>query len=170
MSMRSLNHNRGFSLIEVLIALLVLAVGLLGMASLMLTSMQSNEGAAQRSAAVVLAYDLVERMRSNRDQAIQASSLFDGDPAAATDPCLSDDCSAGMTPAQLAEHDLVQWADEMTTALPGAAAVIVQQATTSEYCIAIFWPVNQTDLVADDAAACGEDANGRAFTTLEVTL
>ena len=57
---------RGFTLIEVMIALVILAVGLLGMASLMVRSQQSNEGAYSRSQASILAYDIIERMRANK--------------------------------------------------------------------------------------------------------
>lgn len=60
------HSTRGFTLIEVMVALVVLAVGLLGMASLMVRSQQSNEGAYSRSQASILAYDIIERMRANK--------------------------------------------------------------------------------------------------------
>lgn len=164
-------HNHGFTLIEVLIALLVLAIGLLGMASLMVTSMQSNQASAQRSAAIVLSYDLVERMRSNRAQAVLSASPFAGNPATVLDPCLVEDaCEDGMTPAQQVSNDLAQWAITLGNAIPGAAAIIDQVGTTNEFCIAIFWPENQPNLVADDATACGTNADNRAFTRLDVNL
>ncbi len=183
MSMKPPRHATGFSLIEVLIALLVLAIGLLGMASLMLTSMQSNQGAAQRSAAVVLAYDLVERMRSNRNYsqdpprpfAVDASHPYETDPFSVDDPCPADangnpDCPNGMTNAQQARHDLSQWGAQLSAAIPGSAVAIVQP-TNNQFCIVIFWPVNQNDLVAaDDNQPCGQNANGRAFSALEVEL
>ena len=171
--MKPASRQDGFTLIEVLVALLILAVGLLGTASLMLLSMQSNQGAAQRSAAIVLSYDLIERMRSNRDQAALAASPFDGDPADAVDPCpapIADSCPAGMTAAEQATHDLALWTNVLTNAIPGAQAAIQQQGTSSEYCIVIFWPENQSDLVDAAATACGEDAAGRAFTNLDVTI
>ncbi len=173
MSIKQPNRQSGFTLIEVLVSLLILAVGLLGTASLMLLSMQSNQGAAQRSAAIVLSYDLIERMRSNRDQATLATSPFAGIPADAVDPCpepITTSCPAGMTPAQQATHDLALWSEVLTNAIPGAEAVVEQQGTSSEYCIAIFWPENQSDLVDAAATACGEDAAGRAFTNLDVTI
>lgn len=158
--------TKGFSLIEVLIALFILAIGLLGTASLMLTSMQSNQSAAERSAAIVAIYDLVERMRSNPDQI----DLYEGDPSTFVNPCDVDDCSAGMDATQLAGNDLFNWSAQLEANIPGSTAVIEQLPTDNEYCIAIFWPQNQTTMVANDATACGVDANGRAFSSLQVTL
>jgi type IV pilus assembly protein PilV len=55
----------GFTLVEVLVAALVLAVGLLGLAGLQLASMKSNHSAYLRSQATVAAYDLLDRMRAD---------------------------------------------------------------------------------------------------------
>ena len=60
-----MNKNTGFTLIEVLIAMLVLAVGLLGLAGLQATSLKNNQSAYNRSQATQLAYDIADRMRSN---------------------------------------------------------------------------------------------------------
>jgi type IV pilus assembly protein PilV len=57
--------NGGFTLVEVLVAVLVLAVGLLGLAGLQLASMKSNHSAYRRSQATIAAYDLLDRMRAN---------------------------------------------------------------------------------------------------------
>src|SRR5262249_56408603 len=56
---------RGFTLIEALVALLVLSIGLLGVAALQLTSLRSNPSSSFRSQATLLAYDVVDRMRAN---------------------------------------------------------------------------------------------------------
>ena len=55
----------GFSLLELLVAVLVVAVGALGVAGLQLASIQNNRGAMQYSVTTALATDLVERMRAN---------------------------------------------------------------------------------------------------------
>jgi type IV pilus assembly protein PilV len=62
-------RNAGFTLIEVLVALVVLSMGLLGVAALQLTSLRANTSAAQRSQATFLAYDIADRMRANRKAA-----------------------------------------------------------------------------------------------------
>lgn len=61
---------RGLSLIEVLVAVLIIAVGLLGLAGLQAGSLQANRVAYERTQASLLAYDIVERMRASRDAAI----------------------------------------------------------------------------------------------------
>lgn len=67
----------GFTLIEVMVALVILAVGLLGMASLMTRSQQSNESAYSRSQAALMAYDIIERMRTNLVNQIDATGNDD---------------------------------------------------------------------------------------------
>jgi type IV pilus assembly protein PilV len=68
-------RQRGVSLIEVLVAAVVLAIGLLGLAGLQLRGMQVNQGSAMRAQAVILAEDLADRMRSDY-AATQAGSFF----------------------------------------------------------------------------------------------
>ena len=67
---RSARVDQGFSLIEVLVALVVLSVGLLGLAALQSTAAQFNAGAYTRSQATILAYDIADRIRANRAAAL----------------------------------------------------------------------------------------------------
>ena len=92
----------GFSLLELLVAVLVVAVGALGVAGLQLASIQNNRGAMQYSVTTALATDLVERMRAN------PRADYSTDLGAAPPPfndCLLNDC----TPGQLAQFDLAVW-------------------------------------------------------------
>lgn len=59
-------NQRGVSLLEVLISIVVLSVGLLGYAGLQTLSMKNNSSALQRSQATILTYDILDRMRANR--------------------------------------------------------------------------------------------------------
>jgi type IV pilus assembly protein PilV len=63
-------NQRGTTLIETLVALLVLSIGLLGVAALQVNALQNNQMAHVRSQASVLAYDLADRMRANRAAAL----------------------------------------------------------------------------------------------------
>jgi type IV pilus assembly protein PilV len=64
-----MKRDKGFSLIEVLVTLLITSVGLLGLAVLQAKSLQFNHGAYLRSQANILAYDIADRMRLNKDDA-----------------------------------------------------------------------------------------------------
>lgn len=61
--------GRGFSLLEVLVSLLILGVGLLGLAALQTRGLKFNHDAYVRSQATILAYDIMDKMRANRDNA-----------------------------------------------------------------------------------------------------
>ncbi|MGI9304444.1 MAG: type IV pilus modification protein PilV, partial [Gammaproteobacteria bacterium] len=57
---------RGFTLLEVLIATVVLSIGLIGLAALMIQGQKFNRSALNRSQATFIAYDMADRMRANR--------------------------------------------------------------------------------------------------------
>ena len=100
----------GFSLIEVLIALLVLSVGLLGLAALQANTLQFNQSAYLRSQATNLAYDMADRMRANREAAL-AGAYDEGfaDPVPACG-----DAAAGT----VVEQDIDAWRNSLICALP----------------------------------------------------
>lgn len=133
--MKTANSSRGFTLIEVLIAILVLAIGLLGMASLTMTSLQSNQGAYLRSQASLLSFDIVERMRANWTEATTTNSyVLTASAAATSDPgCAASGCIA----SQQAQLDLSQWRADLANSIPGATAVISR--TNNQYTITISW-------------------------------
>lgn len=66
-------QNAGFSMIEVLVAVLVLAIGLLGVAALQTHALKNNQSALQRSQASMLAYYMLDAMRANRAVAMIGS-------------------------------------------------------------------------------------------------
>lgn len=120
----------GFTLIEVLVAVLILAIGLLGLAELQVVGLRNNYNAYLRSQAILLAYDIAERMRAN------PVGLSSG---AYLGTATSDDCEASTcTPQQMAGYDLRQWIDAVTTAqLPSSSANIT--AGGAIYSIVISW-------------------------------
>lgn len=123
----------GFSLIEVLIALLILAIGLLGTASLMLISMKSNQSAYQRSQAGWLAYDIVERMRLNRTLATSGNSYV---ITAATPSPADPGCKAGgCTAANVASLDILEWQNQLADA--GVTGTVARNGVA--YTVTISW-------------------------------
>jgi type IV pilus assembly protein PilV len=172
MLITSPNKSKGFTLIEVLIALFVLAIGLLGMATLMMNSMQSSQGASQRSAATVAAYDLAERLRANRTQSAVAGSAYAGNPAAAVLPnCFTNPANiTGCSNAETVALDRAQWSANLQGNIPGADAA-VQQIDVNTFCLVIFWQepgVAQTTSAPGDP--CGRQADDRAYYSMQVTL
>jgi type IV pilus assembly protein PilV len=167
MPLTTSNRNRGFTLIEVLVSMLILAVGLLGMAALMMTGLQANQGAALRSTATILSYDIADRIRSNVDTvATRAYASAVSNPADAALPACHADV-LGCGPADRVQEDLFQWNNSLL-AIPGATGFI-SRINDNNYCIAIFW-TEQAEADALASSPCGEDAADRAFVTMNIEL
>ncbi len=100
-------RNRGFSLIELLVAVLVMGIGVLGISALQLVSMQNNRAALQRAEAVQLAYDVLDRIRANPLGAPvgQPYQIDMGDFPGAVVDCTANTC----TQAQMTQFDLGVW-------------------------------------------------------------
>ncbi len=102
------NRLAGSSMIEVLVTLCIISVGFLNMAALQTTAKRSNFDAVQRTTAVMLAHDIVERMRANSGAlgAYLTSGVGGG-----TRTMPARNCGAGVScvPAQVASFDLYQW-------------------------------------------------------------
>jgi type IV pilus assembly protein PilV len=108
MSRSTRSGCEGFTLIEVLIAVLVLAIGLLGLAGLQSYSVASTHSAYLRSQATTLAYDIIDRMRANQSAAVVGAYLvaFGTQPATVTN-CQS--IGSTCTSADMAAFDVAQW-------------------------------------------------------------
>lgn len=121
---RSRRHARrrdgGFSLVEVLVAVLLLSIGLLGLAKLQTTMLQRGSSSAQRVDAVNQAYDLLDRMRANRARSIAGDY----------------DVAFGESPAgdALADRDVRTWKADLAASLPGgdARVLVEDQVVTIE--------------------------------------
>jgi type IV pilus assembly protein PilV len=106
--MPSTPKQRGFTLVEILVAVLVLSIGLLGLAGLQATSLRNSTSAAERTQATFLAYDIIERMRANKD----AAETGGYDTALNTAPSGTTNCQtsgAACSAADMAAFDLNQW-------------------------------------------------------------
>lgn len=72
---RPQHHSDGFSLLEVMVALMILSIGLLGVAGVQLLSLQQTGNAQLRSQATMYAQDIVSRIRVNDDQALSTTEM-----------------------------------------------------------------------------------------------
>lgn len=128
------SRARGFTLVETMVALVVLAVGMLGIAGLYVTTLKSGGGAIYRMQAVNLAADLADRIRTNRG----ANVAYAG--AAADNNCYGAgavDCA----PALMAANDLFVWQQQVAAILPNGNAnvVVAGAAVPFTYTITINW-------------------------------
>ena len=125
----------GFSLVEVLVALVVLAVGMLGVASLFATSMHAGSGAIARMEAVSLAGDIADRIRANR----RAGAAYTG--AGANNNCVGAG-SVSCTQDQMAANDIYVWQRQLAQAFQGGTAtgaVTFAAGTPATYTIKVNW-------------------------------
>jgi type IV pilus assembly protein PilV len=115
--------QRGTTLVETLVALVVLSVGLLGIAALQMASLSSNRGAHLRSQAQVLAYDIADRMRANRNVALSDGYLTT--------------FVAAPTGATLNVLDLQAWKATLANTLPGGQGQI--ERVGNMFLISVRW-------------------------------
>lgn len=183
--MNRFTHQRGFSLIEVLVTLVIVTVALLSSAALQLLSKRSNYDAAQRTTAAHLAEDVLERMRNN------SGALIDYIPAAplggaslgVAPPVDCADPATVCTGQELAAYDLWQWEQLLDGALETSGGQATGGLVTPTACIqgpgfggngvyqvAIAWR-GMTDIANPVVNNCGEgtgnygagDANRRVL-------
>ena len=113
------SRNRGFTLVEMLVALVVLSVGMLGIAGLFTVSLRSGGSAIQRMQAVNLAADMADRIRANR----RAGTAY---TAAATATGTDKNCIGASavvcTTADMAATDIYVWKKAITAAFKGGTA------------------------------------------------
>ena len=150
--------NRGFTLIEILVAVLVLAIGLLGLAKLQTFALHSNHSANLRTQATLLSYDITDRMRANRATYLDASGNYIAPPAGTTakkcewDGSAVDTCTA----TEMAQYDLAHWRTVLADNLPGGTGTVCLDST----------PNDGTDTDNDgsiDASEYACDGNGSIY-------
>ena len=132
-NLQAKHATRGFSLIEVLVALIIMSVGMLGIASLYVQSMQAGRTSLLRHNAVTLAGDVADRIRANPT----AGAAYAG--AGADFSCIAQgtNCSA----PQMAAQDVLVWNNQATNTLPDGAVEIVfdNAANPPTYQITVRW-------------------------------
>jgi type IV pilus assembly protein PilV len=146
-----MNKNTGFTLIEVLISVVILAGGLLGLAALQAASLKNNQSAYNRGLATQLAYNMADRIRANTAGSATYTTTL---PSAATvkPNCLT---TTGCSQTDMATNDLKEWDTDLktlpggegrvcfdTTPNDGTAATVASSAcngTGVTYAIKIWW-------------------------------
>lgn len=123
---QTMKKSKGFSLIEAMVALIIISVGVLGLVAMPGRTIQYSNESTQRDRAIMLANDLAEMMRSNRNALIGANGLPNAAsnyykaagtafPTTITANCQT---AAGCTVDQLATTQMATWARQVQNALP----------------------------------------------------
>ncbi len=146
----------GFSLIEVLVALLVLSIGLLGLAALQTTGLKLNHQSYERTQATLQAYDIIDRIRTNKSGTGGAVNTTYDNVSLGSVPGTTDCAATSCSGTQLAEYDIRQWNNANAGVLAEGRGAICKGAFTNDannyptgctpsgsiYRIAITWKEN----------------------------
>ena len=128
-------HGRvqGFTLIEVLIALIIMSVGMLGIAGLYVHSMQAGRTSMFRHNAVILAGDIADRIRANP----RAAAAYAG--AGADNGCVNG--GVNCTPDEMAANDILIWDQQAVNTLPNGNITVVfnNGVVPPTYQITVSW-------------------------------
>ena len=133
--------QRGFALIEVLIAFLILSVGLVGFSALQVRAVKATQSSLQRNDAALLANSILESMRANRAAVVGGTLAYN----------ISKTCATPAASASLADTDLAAWFGNLKTALGDMASTCADiTCTPTGVCtVNVYW---------DDSRALGGSA------------
>jgi type IV pilus assembly protein PilV len=154
-------NQKGFTLTEVLIALVVVAIGVIGHAKMQSKAMQMAQQSLFAQTANTALSDLTQRMRSNSDLATQFvfSNLDDGDAITATKNCSVDSCSE----SEFVKSELAEWFNHLQNYLPSPRfSVSVDTTDANVYNLLIIWDAAKKgegsgtcDMTKADSYQCG---------------
>ena len=143
------SRQSGYSLFEVMIAIVITSIGLLGLAGMQATGLRNNHSAYQSSQATVLAYDIADRMRANTSSINNYLTSFMTLTAATTageqSGCKS---TGGCSTSQMAQNDLLEWNAALAAALPSPTGTITVAGDI--YTIGVSWDDNRDGNVDGD--------------------
>ncbi|MGC1547767.1 MAG: type IV pilus modification protein PilV [Rhodanobacter sp.] len=118
--MHVLSRQRGVTLIEVLMAVLIFSIGLIGLAGLLVVATHSNQEAYLRTQVAFLAHNMADRMNAN-PLGVWAGDYNTTYPSIAAQTC---NLSTGCSPSALANYDQQMWSSQLKTFLPNPSATI----------------------------------------------
>jgi type IV pilus assembly protein PilV len=146
-----MDRQAGFTLLEIMVAVFVLSIGLLGLVHLQVVTLKSTQSADFKTQASILATDMLNRMRANKDSTYGGNyniALADNSPNVTT----------------IADQDIVEWRNNLQSQLPGGTGAIACPAfvalTTYVCTVTITWTDIQT------GTANGVEYNERTTSTL----
>lgn len=130
--------QRGISLIESLVAIVIMALGILGILGVQMRTLTDTQAGVRRAQAIRLIEDLGERIQNNPD-AINNLSAYTEKPTSSTN-CAANACS----PSALATFDILNWRATVASSLPGGDAIVfIPQNSNRQLGVLIGWSENR---------------------------
>ena len=123
--------QRGVGLIEVLVAVLILALGLLGMAGLQAKALKTNQSSYARSQAVMFSYYMLDAMRADRNTAL--AGTYDTNPT--TNLC----GSGSLTNNSLVDNSRIHWITSMRKSLGDSTCGAIKCEVTGLCTVKVIW-------------------------------
>ncbi len=126
---------RGDTMIEVLVTVLILAVGVLGVAAMQVTTYQNLSVSHSASIAAIVANDFSERLRANGVEALDDTYNHSADPGTAYTDCTVNEC----TTSQLAGYDIGIWWETLGATLPLGRGQVARNGGTNTFTLTVRW-------------------------------
>lgn len=160
---KEFKHSAGLTLIEVLISLVIFALGMLGIANMLMLSSKANGSSYTKQQAVQSVYNIMDKMRANSQAVVDGnynvSNINSGGaptiPAAPSVQCTSSAC----TPAQLAAYDTWQWLSSDVSKLPNGSGSITTASSGASGNTVITVTVQWDDSPAQDKLGASSSAS-----------
>ncbi len=145
--------TRGFTLIEVLVTLCLVAIGFLGVAGLQSFGLQQSHNTYFRTQADLMLRDMVDRMRANSGAAFAGNYVHLDDAPAGGDPQACEDSGSECNSTQMAAADLAAWTNQVANPqlLPQGRGRINPVGPPGSYVITVSWAEKQTQQERDNA-------------------
>ncbi len=141
-------HISGFTLLEVMVAMLIFSIGLLGLAGLQAVGMSNNKTSDQRGFAVILTHDMAERIRANsRGSSGDYDAIVTGVPATPGTDCVnSANCNSTTL---IAVWDIFEWQTLLSTSLVAGRGTITRPVATGPFTITVMWDEARTGVTGE---------------------
>jgi len=144
--------QKGFSLIEVMVSVILLTASMLGLAALQNASTKFDHQAYLRTQSVIQAGDMIDRMRANTAGANSGNYIVSPLPKSFDKNCYAS--GSVCTAEELATYDIVKWNEQNAELLPGGIGAITGYVSTSTYMVSVSWTEQ-----ADEKAVGGDYKN-----------
>lgn len=155
-----IQSSKGFNLLEIMIAVVIVSIGLLAYAGLQMDGLKQTHAALFRSQAAISTQDMADRLRANLPGA-----LAGGYRTIETNTLPMPDCTAGCIPFDLAVRDLKVWQNLLTQYLPLATGAV--SCTDSDTLDAIPCSENSTHTII---VSWDNNKDGNASATIQVGI